>query len=598
MARKKQAHFRVLLDPWVKPYLQQNRKLLVLVILLGVATFASAAALMFTSGFLISKSATMPENILLVYIPIVLVRTFGIARPVLKYLERLASHNLVLKFLSAMRVRLYQGLEKQSLKLKSRFSTGDLLGILADDVEHLQNLYLRTIFPTVFALVIYVMSIMILGYFSIPFALLMLLLLFILIVIFPLVSLLVTRKRHMEMKEARHALYDTLTDAVMGINDWKISGRQADFLASYEKQEMLQDKWEHEMESFRRHRQFWFQIVAVSIVLTMIWFASSVVENGTFTHVCIAAFVLVIFPILDAFMPLPDAISQLPSYENSLSRMNQTIEEEQKSLPKSETSSARMLAEQASLKILFNDVTFSYEAFENKPTIQGLSLQLKQGEKIALLGKSGAGKSTIAKLLLGGLTPKSGEVTINGCNVCDLHADIHHLIAVLQQKPHLFDSTVMNNIRLGNPKASDEAVIEAAKQVNLHKYISSLPDGYHTRMLELGARFSGGERQRIALARILLQNTPIVILDEPTVGLDSITERELLSTIFASLHGKTILWITHHLVGVEQMNRVLFLENGHIQFNGTHEQLLDTSCRYASLYQLDRPLASKNRTRT
>ena len=579
---------RVLSDSWVKPYIKENKKLLVLVTLLGVATFVSAAALMFTSGFLISKSATRPENILLVYIPIVLVRAFGIARPVLKYLERLTSHNLVLKFLSSMRVRLYRCLERQALTLKSRYSAGDILGILSDDVEHLQNLYLRTVFPTVFAVILYIIIIIALGWFSIPFALLMLLLFFVLIVIFPLTSLLVTRRKQEQMKAARHALYETLTDAVVGINDWKISGRHADFLTNYESREKAQDVFEKQMDSFRSRRDFLFQVVVACIVITMIFFAGMGVEDGEFTKVWIAAFVLVVFPLLEAFMPIPDAISQLPSYENSLMRMNK-LEEIKDSPPQTNRYSAQELSKQDGLHISFEGVTFSYNGKNSNPTIKELSMTLKQGEKIALLGKSGAGKSTIAKLILGAYKPEFGEVTIKNHNVCSLQNDIYHLVAVLQQKPHLFDTTVMNNIRLGNPKASDEEVIEAVKQVKLHDYICSLPEGYNTRMRELGMRFSGGERQRIALARILLQNAPIIILDEPTVGLDAITERKLLGTIFKSLQGKTVLFITHHLIGAEKMDRILFLENGQIQLDGTHEQLLATSSRYRNLYRLDRP---------
>ena len=138
----------------------------------------------------------------------------------------------------------------------------------------------------------------------------------------------------------------------------------------------------------------------------------------------------------------------------------------------------------------------------------------------------------------------------------------------------------------------DEEVIEVAKPVKMHDYISSLPDGYHTRMRELGGRFSGGERQRIALARILLQQSPVVILDEPTVGLDAVTERDLLNTIFASLKGKTVIWITHHLVGVEKMDQIVFLENGQVQMKGTHQKLLQSNERYANLYRMDKPFTS------
>lgn len=582
----------VLNDSWIKPYLQQNKKLLILVLLLGTLTFFSASALMFTSGYLISKSATVPENILMVYVPIVLVRTFGIARPVFRYLERLTSHSVVLKFLSGMRVRLYQKLERQALTFRSRFSTGDLLGVLADDLEQMQNLYLRTIFPSVIALILYIIVVIALGFFSIPFALLMALFLFILVVLFPLVSFLVMRQKQAAMKQSRNELYKRLGDAVMGINDWKISGRQADFLKSYEKQETMHDRLESEIEGFNRRRNFLFQVMVTIIMLAMIWFASHSVDEGVFSPIWIAAFVLVVFPVMEAFAPLSEAVSQLPSYENSLVRLNK-IDRNDLEHNENHAQEVENLLKQPSLTIRMEQVDFAYGQEGSPLVLNDLSLEISQGEQMAILGKSGAGKSTIAKLLLNGILPTNGSILINDIPVAQLHDDIHKLIAVLQQKPHLFDTTVMNNIRLGNPSASDEEVIEAAKQVKMHEYIRSLPDGYHTRMRELGGRFSGGERQRIALARILLQQSPIVILDEPTVGLDAVTERDLINTIFATLKGKTCIWITHHLVGVEKMDKIIFLENGRIQMEGTHQQLLQNNERYRNLYKMDKPFYSQ-----
>lgn len=152
-------------EEWILPYIKQNARLFVLVIFLGAVTIFSAAFLMFTSGFLISKSATRPENILLVYVPIVAVRTFGIARSVSRYAERLTGHHIILKIVSDMRVRLYNMLEPASLMLSSRFRTGDMLGILAEDIEHLQDAFLKTIFPAVSALLLYAASVIGLGFF-------------------------------------------------------------------------------------------------------------------------------------------------------------------------------------------------------------------------------------------------------------------------------------------------------------------------------------------------------------------------------------------------------------------------------------------------
>lgn len=579
-------HTNVLQHTWVKPYLKQNKKLLFLIFFLGTMTFICASALMFTSGYLISKSATRPENILLVYVPIVLVRTFGIFRPVFNYGEQLTSHSFVLKILSKMRVRLYQKLETQALTLSNRFSTGNLLGILADDIEHLQNLYLKTVFPSVFAIILYVLAVVGLGYFSIPFALLMALLIFVLVILVPLVSLVVNRKRMIQMKAIRSELYATLTDAVMGLSDWKISGKQQTFLTTYEKAEQKEDELQYRIDTFNRRRNLIFQFIVAIVTLVMIAFAAISANNGEFAPVWIAAFVLVVFPLAEAFSPVSDAVSHLPNYETSLKR----LDEIEAASPVSQASTQKQVDElkDQPITISINDVDFKYN--ENDQNIlHDINLQFHQGEKIAILGKTGSGKSTLSKLILGAIQPTKGSVRLNDQDTTLIQDDIAKVIGVLEQKPHLFASTVLNNIRLGNIHATDEEVIEAAKKVQMHDYIESLPEGYNTSMQELGERFSGGERQRIALARILLQDTPIVILDEPTVGLDAITESKLVNTILKALDGKTIIWITHHLVGVNQMDKVIFIDNGTVYLEGTHRELLSTNTRYKRLYALDHP---------
>ena len=576
----------IIKDSWIRPYLSENKWLLALVLILGTGTFFSAGALMFTSGYLISESATLPENILLVYVPIVLVRLFGVSRPAFRYAERLSGHSMVLKILSRMRVRLYKTLEPNALDFKSRFKTGDLLGVLADDIEHLQDVYIKTIFPAVISLLLYAMIVLGLGYFSIPFALLMLLLLFVLVILFPLVSLLTTHARHAKRKDARNGLYQTLTDAVMGAGDWMISGRQADFIQRYENDERTADIIEGEISKFQRYRNLLFHIIILVAIISMTCWIAANVEGGGFEPSWIAAFILVVFPLIDAFAPLSDAVSQLPSYQSSLERMN-GLKEQKEEKNHLEQTGIQELKKKTSLPIQFDQITFSYNE-EAPPVLEDLTLSIQAGEKIALLGKSGSGKSTLAKLILSAYEPQKGKITIGGKPVNKL-GELSSLIAVLQQKPHLFDTTVMNNIRLGNPAATDEEVIKAAKRVQMHDYIISLPDGYDTRMHELGSRFSGGERQRIALARILLQDVPIAILDEPTVGLDALTEKQLLKTIFETLQSKTVIWITHHLAGAETMDRMIFLEDGAIKMDGTHAELMETEEAYRNLYRLDMP---------
>ncbi|MCY8516730.1 thiol reductant ABC exporter subunit CydC [Bacillus atrophaeus] len=571
-------------EEWIRPYIKQNARLFVLVVCLGAVTIFSAAFLMFTSGFLISKAATRPENILLIYVPIVAVRTFGIARSVSRYAERLVGHHIILKIVSDMRVRLYKMLEPGALMLRSRFRTGDMLGILAEDIEHLQDAFLKTVFPAISALLLYAVSIMALGFFSWPFAALMAIYLFVLVVLFPVVSLLVTKAKNTRLKSGRNALYSRLTDAVLGVSDWMFSGRQHSFVESYEKEENAWFEVEQKRQRFTRWRDFAAQCLVAGLILLMLFWTAGQNADGELARTMIAAFVLVIFPLTEAFLPLSDALTEVPGYQDSVRRMNKTA-------PQTETARIAPAAEKLDLNdvtLRFDHVAFSYD--DSSQVLNQFSFTLRQGEKMALLGRSGSGKSTSLALIEGALIPASGKVTLNGMETASLDDQIAEAVAVLNQKPHLFDTSILNNIRLGNGQASDEDVRRAARQVQLHDYIESLPDGYDTSVQETGIRFSGGERQRIALARILLQDTPIIILDEPTVGLDPITERELLDTIFDVLKGKTILWITHHLAGVEAADKVVFLENGKAEMEGTHEELLAGNERYRRLYHLDVPV--------
>ncbi|KAA6450027.1 thiol reductant ABC exporter subunit CydC [Bacillus atrophaeus] len=571
-------------EEWIRPYIKQNARLFVLVVCLGAVTIFSAAFLMFTSGFLISKAATRPENILLIYVPIVAVRTFGIARSVSRYAERLVGHHIILKIVSDMRVRLYKMLEPGALMLRSRFRTGDMLGILAEDIEHLQDAFLKTVFPAISALLLYAVSIMALGFFSWPFAALMAIYLFVLAVLFPVVSLLVTKAKNTRLKSGRNALYSRLTDAVLGVSDWMFSGRQHSFVESYEKEENAWFEVEQKRQRFTRWRDFAAQCLVAGLILLMLFWTAGQNADGELARTMIAAFVLVIFPLTEAFLPLSDALTEVPGYQDSVRRMNKTA-------PQTETARIAPAAGKLDLNdvtLRFDHVAFSYD--DSSQVLNQFSFTLRQGEKMALLGRSGSGKSTSLALIEGALIPASGKVTLNGMETASLDDQIAEAVAVLNQKPHLFDTSILNNIRLGNGQASDEDVRRAARQVQLHDYIESLPDGYDTSVQETGIRFSGGERQRIALARILLQDTPIIILDEPTVGLDPITERDLLDTIFDVLKGKTILWITHHLAGVEAADKVVFLENGKAEMEGTHEELLAGNERYRRLYHLDVPV--------
>ncbi|HGS8788676.1 TPA: amino acid ABC transporter ATP-binding/permease protein, partial [Streptococcus agalactiae] len=207
--------------------------------------------------------------------------------------------------------------------------------------------------------------------------------------------------------------------------------------------------------------------------------------------------------------------------------------------------------------------------------------------KIAILGRSGSGKSTLASLLRGDLKASQGEITLGGADVSIVGDCISNYIGVIQQAPYLFNTTLLNNIRIGNQDASEEDVWKVLERVGLKEMVTDLSDGLYTMVDEAGLRFSGGERHRIALARILLKDVPIVILDEPTVGLDPITEQALLRVFMKELEGNTLVWITHHLKGIEHADRILFIENGQLELEGSPQELSQSSQRYRQLKAAD-----------
>jgi ATP-binding cassette subfamily C protein CydC len=231
-------------------------------------------------------------------------------------------------------------------------------------------------------------------------------------------------------------------------------------------------------------------------------------------------------------------------------------------------------------------LSFRYEQ-GTRQVLDHLSLTIPQGEKIAILGRSGSGKSTLATLIRGDLIPNSGKLTLAGVETYRLGDTISDYIGVIQQAPYLFHTTILNNLRIGNEKATVEEVWEVLERVGLKELVANLPAGLDTMVDEAGLRFSGGERHRMALARILLKDTPIVLLDEPTVGLDPITEQALIDTFFGELAGKTVIWITHHLQGIEKMQRVIFIEDGQLEMSGSPQELAKTNVRYQKLKAID-----------
>lgn len=572
-------------DKWVFPYLKRYKRLLTLVILLGFLTVFCGTALMFTSGYLISRSAQHPSNILLVYVPIVLTRGFGIGRPAFRYAERLTSHNWVLRMVSDLRKKLYLRVEARATTIRQERQTGDILALLADDIQHIENLYLKTIFPVVIGWLLYVVFALFVGVFNWAFGLLMLLLFGVITIVLPLASVALNGARSYKNRALQHEVYVNLTDGVLGLTDWVIAGRQNEFVTDQTKLMQQQVAIQRQNMQFNWWRDFVVNLVVALITFIMLFFGYHQFHGSSMGVNFIAAFTLSIFPMIDAYQSISAGLTEVPTHQASIERMNQ-YDEAPIDIPTESVTPITLEQALAFKSITFKQVKFHYPK-QSQDVLRGIDMTLERGKTYALLGPSGAGKSTMLQLLLGDLSVTAGQIMLDEHDLQASAAYRHDLFGVLDQQPYLFNTSIMNNVRLGNLSATDDQVKAAIKAVGLADLVASLPDGYQTIMTEGGQRFSGGERQRFALARILLQDAPIIILDEPTVSLDPITENEVLSTIFNVLADKTIIWVTHHLTGINFADQVYFLADGKFTMNGTPQQLYTENHHFKQLLDMD-----------
>mgnify|MGYP003372461820 FL=1 len=586
-------------DRWVKPFFKHYRKALAAALALGFVTYAFAALLMFTSGYLISGAA-MVETILALHLPLIFVRIFGLGKPILQYIERLTSHNWVLRMTSKLRLKLYESLERDPAASHATRRTGDVLGLLAEDIGHLQDLYLRTLFPTVVALLIYAGVVAALGFFSPWIACAMLLILGVLVFVVPLVSVICNGARQTNLKALRNNLYAELTDNVLGAADWVFSQRSDDYLSLCRDSASAAARIEAEMERFSRRRDLAIQaIFAVGAAVLLVWAGAHFGGANAPAANWIAAFVLAFFPLIDAFAPLSTAAVQAGAYRDSIERLNDLpdpdagIGAQPAGSAPSDGEPAAKAMPSSPFDIELAGVTFAYPG-GRRSVLDGLDLRIPAGQKVAILGRSGAGKSTLTQILRGDLIPDAGTVRVGGADPAACGAAIAQSIGVIQQTTYLFHTTLLENLRVGNARATREDAWRVLEQVGLGDMVRRLPDGLDTMVDEAGLRFSGGERHRIALARVLLQDAPIVILDEPCAGLDPATEQALLTTLVETLAGRTLIMVTHHLEGAALMDRVIFLDGGAIGRDGdvtldaSPAELERTSPHYRTLLSFDR----------
>ncbi|URN94620.1 MAG: thiol reductant ABC exporter subunit CydD [Candidatus Pristimantibacillus lignocellulolyticus] len=605
-------------------FLAQYKWLALCAVLLSFATIAANIGLMGTSGYLIAKAALQPENILMIYVPIVGVRFFGISRSVFRYLERLASHNVTFKVLHRLRIWLYERLEPKGITLFQHKRGGDVLGSVISDIEQLQNFYLRLFSPPVVYALTVVLTVGFLSTVHIKLAIVSLIMLVIAGVVIPYIGYRNGKQRGVQLVNARIGLYEHALDLLRGMATIQQFGT---FTSSQQQITKVQDQLNHLQLQEHRNTSLNNGLMTAITQLSM-WvmliISIPLIVDGSIAPYMLPAILLITLASFEAAAPLPQAFQMSSGIATAANRLfvladdqeqpstvsEQGIVNKQSFVPNENTNDIVkrfITTEQLSLKAVDNNldslsskeqtnnwqcdlsnVQFSYEN-RNHIALEGINLTLKKGRKMAVVGESGAGKSTLLHAILKLSPITNGEISINGMNYDQCSEEqVRSQYAVVSQQVQLFNATVAENLRLGNQAATLEQLRVAAQIAEIDSFIMSLPSGYNTMIGEYGAKLSGGQRQRLALARAIIRQSNAILLDEPATGLDRLTQKAFHDNMREMMVTHAVLWITHRLADITDMDEIIVLKQGRIVEQGTHEQLMDAKGHYYDMWCLER----------
>ncbi len=529
------------------------RKRIALSVALGSLAIAFGVALLTTSGYLISRAAEHPP-VLALTVTIVLVRFFGISRPIARYLDRLASHDLALRALGRIRARFYARIEPLAPAELADFRRGDLVSRMVGDVDALQGLYLRGIGPPLVAIVV-AAGCVIAAALVLPLAGLILAAgLLVAGFALPALAARLGSSAGRRQAAARGELTAELVELLHGASELVVYGREDDKLASIREADAELARLTSRDALVAGLADGLGVLVTGLTVVGVLAAAVSAHAGGTLDRVLIATVALLALSSFESVLPLPGTARELAATLAAGRRVLELIDREP-----AVRDPAAPLPAPVSAAFALEGVTARY-AEGDRPALLEFSLRIDPGARVALVGPSGAGKSTVTNLLLRFLDPEQGRVTIAGRDAREYRQeDVRRIFALAGQEAHVFDSTIRENLRLARPAATDAELEAVLARAHLSDWVASLPDGLGTLVGEDGARLSGGQRQRLVLARALLADAPVLLLDEPTAHLDPPTARELMDDVLDATADRTVLLITHRPEGLERMDEVVTL---------------------------------------
>jgi thiol reductant ABC exporter CydC subunit len=553
---------------------------LALATLLGAAAVAAAIALMAVSAWLISRSSQRPQESA-VAIAIVGVQFFALTRGLARYGERIVGHDAAFRVLSDLRVSVYERLERLAPRGLPAFASGELLARLIHDVDSLQDLLLRVVPPFAIALVVGAATVG-LVWWMLPLAGLILLVALLLAgTLVPWLTGRLSARAEARQAAARGELTALVVDLIDAAPELAVNGATSDQLRRTGKADAELSRVAQASARTAGVGQSLTRLCSGLAMWGALVVGAAAVHAGTLNGVLLAGLALIPLVAFELVTGLPAATQTLQRTRRSAARVLEVLATQP---PVTDHIDPDPLPA-SPFELRVRGLRCRYPG-QSRWAIDDLDLDLEAGRRVAVVGVSGAGKSTLASALLRFLPYERGSVTLNGLEIADLDSDEYrHVVGLVAQDAHIFDSTLEENLRLARREASVEDLRSALAAVRLLEWADSLPRGLDTDVGERGARMSGGQRQRLAIARALLADFPILILDEPGEHLDTATADGIVADLLAVTRDRTTLLITHRLVGLEDVDEVLVLDRGRVFERGTHAELLARGGRYAGLWR-------------
>ena len=527
---------------------------LALAVALAAVTIVFGVGLMSTAGYLISRAAERPA-VLSLTVAIVGVRFFALGRPVVRYFERLASHDLAFRVLGRVRVQVYDRIEPLAPAELEGYRRGDLLSRVVADVDALQLLYLRGLVPALAAVLAGCVSVAVLAAVLPSGAIVLALGLTIAGIAVPLTAGAIGRRAARGEAAARGELSAELVELLAGAGELAVYGRGGEALVRAHEADRAVTRLAARAAFADGVADGLRLLVTGATVVAVLALAVRSHTDGGLSRVLIAAVVLLALASFEGVQPLAQAARELESALAAGRRVVELTDRE----PAVQDPADPVELPAGPVPVALEAVRARYAPGE-APALDGLTLRLEAGRRIAVVGPSGAGKSTIVNLLLRFLDPEVGRVTIGGRDVRELRqADVRRAVAVAGQESHLFSTSIRENLRLARPDAGDAEIEDALRRARIWDWVASLPDGLDTLVGEQGRELSGGQRGRLVVARALLADAPVLVLDEPTAHLDTETATSLIDDVLDNAGTSSVLLITHRRERLERMDEVVEL---------------------------------------